>query len=1652
MVFLKTKKEFIFGQKTEYMKNYTIEKFLTSIGLVLLCFFVVSNKLYASHAMGVDLTYQSKGNNSFLVRLKFFRDCNGIVPGTTVTINIRSASKGSNQNMTLSQVNGAVDITPVCPSSQTRCENASSAYPFGVQQYVYEGTVTLTPAIDYILSFSLCCRNASVTTLTNPGGQNIYVETLLNSLDAPTNNSPQFVNYPVPFFCVNQPTKYTHGVVESDGDILEFSLVNAKQGQGADVTYANGYSGIAPVTTSGGMSINSATGELVFTPTAIQSGVISIRVKEYRMISGFKTLIGEVVRDMQFAIIDCLAFGGGMNTIPVVSGVNGTATSQGVTGDYSITARAGTSLCFNMASYDAQSSVLSMTWNQGISGGTFSVNSAGTLATFCWQPTTNDIGLHFFSVDVKDDNCPVKGINTYTFTVNIVDCPTLNTAPPNVTIVNSTCGAGCVIGGGSISAPTGSPCPDGAVLEYQVNGGAWTTTLPTYNQTGPAQSIKTRCSCSSNPATVSPESNAVLTVPVTAPSLTVPANGTSTVACLAQAVAPTLPVVNNCVGEPITPTGPVITNTPNPLSCEGKRTYTYTYTCGSSSATWSYEYTVERESFTLPANGMSTVNSPSLAIAPSLPTVLSNCGETLTPTGPVITNSPNPLNCEGTRTYSYTYTDCEGNTAVWSYEYTIIDNVSPTITCPANITVNNSAGQCGAVVTFTAPVGADNCAGAITTQTAGLASGSQFPVGVTTNTFEVKASNGQTATCSFTVTVVDAEAPTITCPANITVNNSAGQCGAVVTFTAPVGADNCAGAITTQTAGLASGSQFPVGVTTNTFQVKASNGQTTTCSFTVTVVDAEAPTITCPSNIMVCETAVVTYIPPIGSDNCLGSSTLQIAGLASGTQFPAGVTTNTFEVKASNGQTSTCSFTVTVTPRVEAMISGTTTVCQNSSSPVVVFTGSNGLAPYTFNYKINGGATQMVKTTSGNSVTVPVPTSVAGVFTYTLVSVVESSSISCSQNQNSSVEVKVQGKPTITLTTFQQTLNEGNSQIFCDIDANPVNVLQFGVTTGCVVGTPVWRVQIGGGAWSEWSSNPPVTQSSNNQPYRYEAACDANCPVTYTSPIEVKINYRASTPQQVSLVADGVTVNEGESKEVCNVEGSLITFNATCATGEVVLYSVDGGNYSSVLPTQLIDGQFHNYRVRCRKSDGMDSCIESESGTMQLKITNGLGLGQVPVANLNVTSGCGTPVSFSGTASCGSLATVWYNASTNVALPTLPSQSPTETTSYYARCQAGGGCLSEKSNVVTFTVIPVSVAPVVTVSAEVVCTGQEVTVSTTCPAGATPFWNTGVQTSSFKVSFTNVTKQSYWVRCNHSNGCQSAESLKKDVYWNAFVVTLINVGESKSAVKTNDRNAWSSQFITQDGGPELAASTQVNPTLYYVENPNKLAPRYWTINVDACALGTNGSLTFDLLATPETGVPQSFNTHENNAPYFMYANREGWTELYAQNHPAYGFYQDNGVGGNVYDRGLPKGLYKLGVRYWDQKGWGSLYPSTRKAQGNVLAYQEYWFRIQSKSGVGEGAARFADARDLKSTDNGFAQVIPNPVTDRLRVKVSSSKGQTVTMTLLDVWGREVLQRQFLAESNAHLEEVAAGHLSNGSYLLKVSTEQNQATLKVLKMK
>src|SRR5205814_859468 len=164
------------------------------------------------------------------------------------------------------------------------------------------------------------------------------------------------------------------------------------------------------------------------------------------------------------------------------------------------------------------------------------------------------------------------------------------------------------------------------------------------------------------------------TYTIAAPDFTLPANGTSSVNCPADAVAPTPPTVTDACGRAITPT----VTTPSPVTCNGTMVYTFTYTdCANHTHAWTYTYTIAAPDFTLPANGSSTVNCPSDATAPTPPAVTDACGRAITPT----VTTPSPVTCNGTMVYTFTYTDCANHTHDWTYTYTI---AAPDFTLPAN--------------------------------------------------------------------------------------------------------------------------------------------------------------------------------------------------------------------------------------------------------------------------------------------------------------------------------------------------------------------------------------------------------------------------------------------------------------------------------------------------------------------------------------------------------------------------------------------------------------------------------------------------------------------------------------------------------------------------------------------------------------------------------------------------------------------------------------------------------------------------------------------------------------------------------------------------------------------------------------------------------
>ncbi|MEZ4988205.1 MAG: HYR domain-containing protein [Saprospiraceae bacterium] len=165
-------------------------------------------------------------------------------------------------------------------------------------------------------------------------------------------------------------------------------------------------------------------------------------------------------------------------------------------------------------------------------------------------------------------------------------------------------------------------------------------------------------------------------------------------------------------------------------------------------------------------------------------TATDNCTVNVVQTAGLISGSTFP---SGTSTVEFTATDAGNNMVTCSFTVNIT-GTAPDVVCPDNITVSNDTGDCAAIVSFTAT---DATGVPASTITDSQDPGTSFRVGTTTVTATATNAVGSDD-CMFTVTVNDTEAPTITCPADITVDASAGICeGVTVQLVDPTVSDNC---------------------------------------------------------------------------------------------------------------------------------------------------------------------------------------------------------------------------------------------------------------------------------------------------------------------------------------------------------------------------------------------------------------------------------------------------------------------------------------------------------------------------------------------------------------------------------------------------------------------------------------------------------------------------------------------------------------------------------------------------------------------------------------------------------------------------------------------------------------------------------------------
>ena len=284
-------------------------------------------------------------------------------------------------------------------------------------------------------------------------------------------------------------------------------------------------------------------------------------------------------------------------------------------------------------------------------------------------------------------------------------------------------------------------------------------------------------------------------------------------------------------------------------------------------------------------------------------------------TNPTVVQSPTPgVFLVSDTIITLTITDLSNNSSSCSFTLNLFDSIKPTLTCPLDATEYYDSNCEFSVVDYTPfATTADNCdINPILSQTPTVGTVIYDDTIVTITSTDI---SGNFISCSFNLTIVDTINPTVNCiNSQILYLNS--NCNYLLpNFMDSISSlDNCDSSLVI--------TQIPIpgsiinSDTLVTISLTDNSGNNSTCNFTVFLLDTINPVISCPNNAVVDNDAgqcgaIYSYLTPLGTDNCISTTTLT-SGLPDSSFFPVGVTNNVYRVIDTAGNFATCSFYVLV--------------------------------------------------------------------------------------------------------------------------------------------------------------------------------------------------------------------------------------------------------------------------------------------------------------------------------------------------------------------------------------------------------------------------------------------------------------------------------------------------------------------------------------------------------------------------------------------------------------------------------------------------------------------------------------------------------------------------------------------------------------------
>ncbi|HRZ49561.1 MAG TPA: HYR domain-containing protein, partial [Bacteroidales bacterium] len=396
-----------------------------------------------------------------------------------------------------------------------------------------------------------------------------------------------------------------------------------------------------------------------------------------------------------------------------------------------------------------------------------------------------------------------------------------------------------------------------------------------------------------------------------------PTDGAAVVQCPSNATIPAAPVYVDQCYQIVTPVFLGYADSPNPIVCEGTRTYSFSYTdCANQIQIWKFIYTIDLTTPpVVPSNGTATVNCLFAAVTPSVPVVTDYCGRVVTPTLISVVNTPQPLTCEGTRVYTYSYKDCALNTSTWKFTYTIDRSTPP---APAGTPVPSSAViSCAsqAIPPSQLPVIKDACNSTLVPSGPVVGGSYNGCEGTITYTYSYTDCAGLLYNWTYTYTVSRNNPPVL--PLN---GASVVQCLAdAVTPVAPGAVDECNNPVQPQLISVVD-NPLPLsceGTRTYTFAYTDCSQNTSYWSHTYTIDISTAPQVPVSgyATVPVVSLAILP-IPPVVNDACGNSVTAQMVSVTDNPNplVNAGTRIYLFSYTDCGGNSATWSFTYTIDP------------------------------------------------------------------------------------------------------------------------------------------------------------------------------------------------------------------------------------------------------------------------------------------------------------------------------------------------------------------------------------------------------------------------------------------------------------------------------------------------------------------------------------------------------------------------------------------------------------------------------------------------------------------------------------------------------------------------------------------------------------------